>query len=93
MKIGEDAFFEDGRLVHKKTFDAEPAVNEAKRLRDAGVDGYSENKLVARVPNWLINEWLKEAGVKHDDPAAPDVIGRKLMSGEADAFRVWQGRF
>jgi hypothetical protein len=41
----------------------------------------------------LIHEWLKEAGVSHDDPAAQDVLRKKLLSGDADAFRVWKGTF
>lgn len=93
MKLAQDAFFQDDKLVVKKTFDAAPSIDEAKALRDAGVTGFSENKLVARLPNWVIVEWAKEAGVSLDDPAMSEVLKRKLLSGEAAKFRVWEGSF
>ena len=93
MKIAEDAFFQDDKLIVKKTFDPNPVLDSAEELRSAGVDGFSENKLVARLPNWLIVEWSKEAGVTLDDPAMKEVIKRKLLSGEHQKFRVWEGSF
>jgi hypothetical protein len=41
----------------------------------------------------LINEWLKEAGVAWDDPAMDDIIKRKMLSGEFDKLRVWEGTY
>lgn len=93
MKLSEKNVLQDGKLIRQRTFDATPQIEQAKALRDAGIDGYSENKLIARIPNWLIHEWLKEAGVSHSDPAAQDVLRKKLLSGDADAFRVWKGTF
>jgi hypothetical protein len=93
MKLGEDAFFQDGKLIHKKTFDAQPQIDEAAALRSAGIDGFSDSKLVARLPNWVIVEWAKEAGISVDDPAMSEVLKRKLLSGEAAKFRVWEGTF
>ena len=93
MKLSEKNSLQDGKLIRQRTFDPTPQIEQAKTLRDMGKDGYSENKLVARIPNWLIHEWLKEAGVSADDPAAQDVLRKKLLSGDADAFRVWKGTF
>ena len=42
----------------------------------------SDSWHVASVPAWVVTEWLKEAGVAWDDPAAKDVLRKKLMSGD-----------
>lgn len=86
----------DNKVVHKRTFDVEPAIKQVKALRDAGLDksdvgGLSDSKLVARIPAFLITEILKEAGIGWDDPASGDVVMRALQSGEYDHFRVWGG--
>lgn len=93
MKLAQDAFFQDDKLIVKKTFDATQQIEDAKNMRDSGVQGFSENKLVARLPNWVIVEWAKEAGVALDDDAMSEVIRRKLISGDAQKFRVWEGSF
>jgi hypothetical protein len=41
----------------------------------------------------LINEWLKEAGISWDDPARADVVKRKMLSGDFDKLRVWEGTY
>lgn len=85
-----------GAIVHKRTFDIDTSLAQAKALRDAGAGDsriVSDSKLAARIPMWLITEWLKEAGLKWDDPAAKDVIVRKVQSGEHQKLRVWTGRF
>lgn len=86
----ERFIFEDDRIIHHRVTDVEPALERVKALRDVPEKALpmSESRLVASVPMPVIDMWLKEAGVKWDDPAAKDVIKRKLMSGEASAFRV-----
>ena len=93
MKLSEKNTLQDGKLIRQRTFDATPQIEEAKALRNAGKVGFSEHKHIARVPNWLIHEWLKEAGVDASDPAAQDVLRKKLLSGEMSQFRVWEGSF
>jgi len=86
---------EDDRIVHHRQFDVEPAMDRAKALRNLSPASLpmSDSRLVASVPMPVISMWLKEAGVTMDDPAAKDVIRRKLLSGEASAFRVDQRTF
>ena len=93
MKIAERIFEEDGKIIHARTFDNQPAIDDAAALRSAGLGQTGENRLVGRVPMNIVADWLKEAGVKMHDPAARDVIRRKMLSGDFDAFRVWQGTF
>lgn len=88
----KDRFFtEDGKIIHHRVIDPNPALDQAAALRSAGITGYSENALIGRVPMALVTEWLKEAGVTWDDPAMEDVLMRKLMDGDFSKFRVWQG--
>lgn len=84
----ERFFHDDGSIIHQRTFDVEPAIERARALRDAPTLPMSDSRLVASVPMPVIAMWLKEAGVKWDDPAAQDVVKRKLLSGEASKFRV-----
>lgn len=93
MKIGEEWIREGDKLIHKKTHDFTPAIHRAKILRDAGKQSMGESKLVGTIPLALINEWLKEAGIKWDDPARDDIIKRKILSGDFDKLRVWQGTY
>lgn len=93
MKISEKVFEDDGKIIHARTFDNQPAMDDAAALRSAGLGVTGESRLVGRIPMNLVNDWLKEAGVKWDDPAARDVVRRKILSGDFDAFRVWGGRF
>lgn len=95
MKLAEQFIDGDGDKFHvKKTFDPNPSLQQVRVLKDAGATGTDDNKLVARVPCWMINEWCKEAGVAWSDTEARrDVVYRKLLSGDAAAFRVWEGTY
>lgn len=87
-------FSDEGKIIHHRVIDPNPALDQAQALRSAGIDGFSENMLVGRVPLALVTEWLKEAGVSWDDHAAmQDVLDKKLKDGDFSRFRVWEGRF
>ena len=68
-------------------------LDQAQAYRDQGIDGFSENKLVGVIDAALLGEWLKEAGVAWNDPARDDVIKSKMLSGEFDKLRVWEGTY
>lgn len=96
MKIGEQFIPGDDRdTFHiKETFDAQAALDQAAALRSADATHMGESRLVAEVPMWLVEMWMKEAGVAHNDNAArQEVLNRKLQSGEFSKFRVWDGRY
>jgi hypothetical protein len=100
MKLADKFLFDhqsgkEGAIIHKRTFDVEPSIKEAAQLRamyeDKEVPTVSESYLVGRIPMWLANEILKDAGVRWDDPAAKGVIVNALQSREYSKFRVWKG--
>lgn len=95
MKLGEKLLAgDDGKFLVQKTFDPNPSLAQVRTLKDADAMGTKDNKLVARVPAWLINEWCKEAGVAWSDvEARREVVTKKLLSGDAAAFRVWEGTY
>lgn len=95
MKVNEKVHYDESndKIIVESQYDNQPYLHQARMLRDAGVGQKGHNKLVGRVPMHLIKTWLKEAGVAWDDPAAGDVIKRKMLSGEFDKFRVWEGTY
>jgi hypothetical protein len=81
----------EGKLYHQKITDAAPAIERAKWLKDVPASRLPvpDSRLVASVPLHMVALWLQEAGVSWDDrEAAQEVLKRKLLSGEAAAFRV-----
>jgi|TARA_R110000822_G_scaffold100027_2_gene225373 hypothetical protein len=85
----------DGDTFHvKKTFDVEPTLNSAAELRSNGMTGTSEFRHIGRLDLDVYSMWLKEAGVTWDDTkAAEEVVRKKLMDGDFNKFRVYEGAF
>jgi hypothetical protein len=92
-KIAERWEQDGDKLIHIKTQDWNPMLDRAEELRQNGNADFGESKLVGVVDAALVGEWLKEAGIAWDDPAVDDVIKRKMLSGEFDKLRVWQGTY
>jgi hypothetical protein len=95
MKLSEQFINGDGAKFHvKQTFDAQPGLDEAAQLRSAGVGLTGEHRLVGSIPVWLVDEWMKQAGVAPDDNSArKEIIKQKMLSGEFSKFRVWEGAY
>lgn len=94
MKINEAVTEDDGKIIVKETHDVQSALDRAAALRSAGINGFSENRLVGTVPLVLLKEWAKEAGVKWDDrEAMSELLKRKMLSGEFSKLRVWEGKY
>ena len=94
MKLNEQIFDEDGKLIVKETHDVQAVLDRNAAMRSRGFIGFSEHRFVGSVPMVLIKEWAKEAGVKWDDRVAmAEVIDRKLKSGEFAKLRVWEGNY
>jgi len=94
-KISEKYFFDDDKIIIKKTFDATQMLEDAKHARETTENAFgSDYKHVGNVDMGLLGMWLKEAGVSWDDTdAVKDVLKRKLMSNEFSALRVWEGSY
>ncbi len=94
MKLAEEAFLEDGRLIVKETHDFNPVLDRAAKLRSHGMENYGESKLAAVIPMAMWADWARKWGVKPDDTEAmKDVVARELMNPDNAHFRVWGGRF
>ena len=95
-KIAEKMYFEDDKLIIKKTFDAQSMLDDAKYARERNPDNVlgSDYKHVGQVSMELLGVWLKEAGVAwNDTPAVKDVLKKKLMNSEFSGLRVWEGKY
>jgi hypothetical protein len=78
----------------KKTFDNNIYIEQAKAIRDQGLGQTGESRLVGRIPIHMVAQWIKEAGLSWSDKAATqDLIRKKMLSGEFDAFRIWKGSY
>jgi hypothetical protein len=93
MLIKEQFVEDDGKVLHVKTMDFNPALREVKQIQDAGprTDG---NWHVGRIPREMIGIWVKEAGLSFGDTeAVSDLVRKKLLSGEYDMLRPKLGTF
>jgi len=88
---------EDKMLV-KTSYDFTENLKRMERHREQGVtnlDGNDDYRFIGEIPLPLITEWLREAGVSWDDVGArSEVVKRKILSGDFDAFRSdWKRRW
>lgn len=85
----------DGTFTVKKSYDNGDVLNLAKTYRDYGApEPMSDSKLVGVLPMNIIAEWIKEAGLDWSDTeACGEVVKKKMLSGEFDKLRVWEGRY
>lgn len=93
-KISENISFEHDHMVIKQRHDVSQALKDAKMARDAGIGMSGENRIIGFLEPAIIGAWLKEAGVAWSDTeAAKEVVQKKIISGEFDKFRVWEGTY
>lgn len=94
MKLAERYFTDDGKIIIQQTHDPNPTLNTVAAMRSAGIEGFGHNKLAARIPGWLIEQWLIEAGVSYQDEAAKrEIIKKKILSGDIQKLRLWEGTY
>lgn len=93
-KIGESIDVQGDQIIHVTTHDWNPMLNRVKELKAAGIDGYSENKLVGVIDAALLGMILKQRGVKWNDrQGVEDVLDDIMKSGEFKNLRVWEGTY
>lgn len=97
MKISEKWFEQDGKVIQQQTHDHTPTLEANQSLRSAGVQGFSDNKLVGVVDTGLIGQWARDAGIRGSDPdywkKMKEVIKLKMLDGEFSKLRVWEGSY
>jgi hypothetical protein len=86
-KISEQWHQDGDKLVHVKKHDWNPMLKQAEEMRQNG------NARFGVIDQALLGEWIKEAGIPWDDPAVEDIIKRKMLSGDFDKLRVWDGNY
>ena len=84
----------DGTFTIQNTYLNQPYLEIADQYRAAGVGMTGESRLVGVIPMHIMQEWFKEAGVSWDDrEACKEIVKRKMLSGDFDKLRVWEGSY
>ena len=93
MKIGERFIDGDGSTFHvQRTYDVEPALDHAARLRSAGAGKGETFWHVGSIPTVVLEIWAKEAGVYVHSPEMDEVIKRKLNDPDWAKLRIVDGK-
>jgi CRISPR/Cas system-associated protein Csx1 len=92
-KISEKIIFEGDDIIVKRTYDADQMIKDTEYGRHFAENKFgSDYKYLGNIDMNLVANWLKEAGVQwHDTHAVNEVINRKLMDGEFNKLRAWEG--
>ncbi|MDD9727241.1 hypothetical protein PVV74_17410 [Roseovarius sp. SK2] len=96
MKIAERLHYDadTDTLTEIQTHDPNPVLDSVAQMKSNGLTGNSDKRHVGRVPFFLLEMWINEAGVRFDDQdAVADVLHKKLLSGEFNALRPWEGTY
>ena len=94
MKTRETVHADGNRLVVRRSFENDPYIERAAQLRAQHGGRQGESRLAGVIPVHLLAEWVKEAGLTFDDSeAVRDLVRRKILSGDFDKLRVWEGSF
>lgn len=89
---------DDKLVIHKRT-DPTPAIAAARVARDIqSAAGQAANPMsdswhIGRIDAHVLEQWVKEAGLKFSDrEAVKELIVRKMNDGDFAAFRVKEGK-
>jgi len=63
MKLNEQVKFDSDGLIIKQTYTADPALSKANEMRQMGHGMTGEHRCVGVLPEGLMTQWAKEAGV------------------------------
>jgi hypothetical protein len=84
---------EGGAIIERRSFDAEPHLEEAKALRSAGMTGSSEMKHVFHAPPGFAEWYCQQKGITYPELMRSEKLIRDMVNDPGLAgFRVWQGR-
>ena len=83
----------NGDATFASTQDCTPILEETTRLHNDGAHGSSEMKHAARIPQIMIEEYLKVHGILFSEFCAnQEHIKRMLNDPSLSGFRIWKGR-
>ena len=84
---------QDGTVTFASSQDCTPILEQTTRLHNAGEHGSSEMKHAARIPQIMIEEYLKVNGILFSEFCSnQDHIKRMLNDPALSGFRIWKGR-
>lgn len=94
MKIKEEFIDGEGSTFHiKETHLNQPYLDRVRMLRDAGPTFSGESRQVASIPMHVYSQWAKDAGVAWGSEAHKEIARKKILSGEYNKLRPWEGRY
>jgi hypothetical protein len=83
----------NGDATFQSTQDCTPIFEQTQRLHNAGEHGSSEMKHAARLPQIMVEEYLKVNNILFSEFCAnPAHIKRMLNDPSLAGFRIWKGR-
>lgn len=86
-------WLEGNDLIERRSFDAEPYLEDAKARQNCGLNGSSEFRHAARFPPGFFEYYANLKGISfHELMANPAHIKNMLNDPELRGFRIWQGR-
>jgi hypothetical protein len=94
MKVKEEFVDGEGDTFYiKTTHNLDPVLDRVSRLKSAGHVGMGESRHVGSIPMFLIDLWAKEAGVKWGSEEHREFVKKKILSGEYNKLRPWEGTY
>jgi hypothetical protein len=84
---------ENGNIIERRSFDAEPHLEEVKALRSAGMVGSSEMKHAAHFPPGFAEYYCQLKGITYRELMTDEKHIRNMLNDpDLEGFRVWKGR-
>lgn len=84
---------EGDNLIERRSFDAEPYIEHAMALQNAGITGSSDFRHAAHFPPGLFEVYMKHHGISfHELMANPVHVKNMLNDPGLSRFRIWRGK-
>jgi hypothetical protein len=84
---------ENGSIVERRSFDAEPHLEEVKALHNAGMLGSSEMKHAFHAPVGFPEYYCQLKGITYRELMTDDKLMREMLNDHAlKGLRPWKGR-
>lgn len=99
MRVGQKIHLDHqaNKLIVETKHDYSDTLASVKQLKDAGITEshhMSDSKHVGRIPMDMLTNWIKEAGLQWSDTEeVRELVRSKMLSGDFDRFRVWEGTY
>ena len=83
----------NGDATFQSTQDCTPIFEQATRLHNEGAHGSSEMKHAARIPQIMVEEYLKQNNILFSEFCSNQEHIKRMLNDPALAgFRIWKGK-